>query len=88
MSILRFRDLKFKHRKQNKKETDLKPQSVISKPSFFPHTMEPHSLFLQVRILSVWKHFNTYSSSQPVFQAPTPQKQNKGASPFLPTPNS
>ena len=59
MSILRFRDLKFKHRKQHKKETDLKPQSVISKPSFFPHTVGPHSLFLQVRILCLCGNIST-----------------------------
>lgn len=65
MYILRFRDLKFKHRKQNKKETDLKPQSVISKASFFPHTVD-------LILFSSKSEFYVYVETfQHLFQQPT-----------------
>ena len=76
MYILRFRDLKFKHRRQNKKETDLKPQSVISKPSFFPHTVGPHSLFLQVRILCLCGNISTPILAANLYPKP-PHLQSK-----------
>lgn len=76
MYILRFRDLKFKHRRQNKKETDLTPQSVISKPSFFPHTVGPHSLFLQVRILCLCGNISTPILAANLYPKP-PHLQSK-----------